>query len=485
MTDVSRSQIYALATDKYRQLVTNMVDLLLEQANRHFVIGFSIHNDHFVFALLDHEGLYHCFIEHAVSSENLHRILALWDTMRSASIYELGHSPLFHYHFHFPSGNLVVDQLIIPPNLSHDGLGQTFNVKGLPINPMTHIPFHRATAVWEVELAGAPRGDSDKSLYAKLQWVAEDRVGREVAALRQLADGGASLPSWAPKLVAWLITQRLTCQLPLSDFRQMDPFGRSTKRIRTARHVEVIVTETLADGQRLSHSHATTDTILSIAEQLFIAINEALMRNVLHRDISSGNVLSTPDGRLVWIDWECAAPVDTAGSSRQRTGTIDTMSIDVLEASPGVHSEHQELESGVYLIWKYTMTSKRLEIKPEDKAIFKDRKDKYGWEARVDPNTLADSRSNMWGQAARIGPPRSRRATARDLVMMAKSVPAEVATIHALSQIPPLNPNEKLGSGRPIRDLYDEALPVIIKVCREMRNGGGMRWATELRIVPS
>lgn len=472
----------ALGTPKYRQHVTNMVDLLIEQPSRHFVVGFSIHGDHLVFSLLDREGLYHCYVENAVSSENLHQVLALWEVLRSSSVYELGHSPLFHYRFELPSGDLIAERLTFPEHMMDDGASKEFKIIGGPINQMTHIPFHRATAVWKVEPVNIPMPGPRAAMYAKLQWVAEDRVGREVTALQQLAAAGP-LPSWAPKLVAWLITKRLGCQLPSDKFHQGDPFGRPTKRIRTARHIEILITQTLADGRRLAHTDVDTHTIVSIARQLFEAIAFAYKRNVLHRDISSGNVLFTPDGKLVWIDWECATPVGSIARSLERTGTLDTMSVRALRGSPFVHLPHQELESGVYLIWKLVMTNKRLIIRRKDESLFTETSKSYFWEVAAEPVMVANSRIAMWGENALVESlVDSDGGVAVDLIMMAYSLPVEVFLVHGWSQIPSLNPNALRKKDLTFQERFYSSLSAIFSVIEQV-DGSGKSWAAEMGIA--
>lgn len=88
--------------------------------------------------------------------------------------------------------------------------------------------------------------------------------------------------------------------------------------------------------------------------------------------INLGNVVCSTEGEieLVWIDWECATPVGSIARSLERIGTIDTMSVEALEGFSVVHEPYQELESGVYLVWKLTMTNRRLVIRAEDKAKF-------------------------------------------------------------------------------------------------------------------
>lgn len=227
---------------------------------------------------------------------------------------------------------------------------------------------------------------------------------------------------------------------------------------------------------------------MSMARQLFEAIGVAFERNVLHRDISSGNVLCAPDGRLVWIDWECAAPVGSESrarfGSRQRTGTLDTMSIEALEGFPFVYLPQQELESGVYLMWKLIMTNKRLRIRVEDISMFTTRRKLYYWEVVPDsPVQVAQSRNAMWGRNALIEPiDGPAGGTGRDLAMMAKSLPVEVFLIHESSQIQDLHPLSQQKKGVFIEVRFYDLQSALFSIA-EQANGRGKTWAAEMGIA--
>lgn len=147
---------------------------------------------------------------------------------------------------------------------------------------------------------------------------------------------------------------------------------------------------------------------------------------------------------LVWIDWECATPVGSIARSLERIGTIDTMSVQALEGFSVVHEPYQELESGEYLVWKLTMTNRRLVIRAEDKTKFAERWELYYWEVPGAPGMVAKTRRAMWGEDVLIEAPLSQvGGTGRDLIMMAKSLPVEIFFIHGCSQIPELYPRAK------------------------------------------
>ncbi|KAK4048749.1 hypothetical protein OIV83_004515 [Microbotryomycetes sp. JL201] len=83
--------------------------------------------------------------------------------------------------------------------------------------------------------------------------------------------------------------------------------------------------------------------------------------DVLHRDISTGNVLHF-EGHLVLSDYDCAWTVTLKSSSdqrRQRTGTLDTMAADVLRSCVPTlrrldfrHELRHDIESAVYVLLK-------------------------------------------------------------------------------------------------------------------------------------
>ncbi|KIJ09577.1 hypothetical protein PAXINDRAFT_172454, partial [Paxillus involutus ATCC 200175] len=75
--------------------------------------------------------------------------------------------------------------------------------------------------------------------------------------------------------------------------------------------------------------------------------------NLLHRDISTGNIILTDDGEGLLIDWELAKKVDeNAARRRERTGTWQFMSA-VLLRNPGMtHTLQDDIESFLHvLVW--------------------------------------------------------------------------------------------------------------------------------------
>lgn len=443
VTPLKQNGVSNLTSEKYRQLVTNMVDLLVEQPHRLFVAGISVHGQSFVLSILDHEGLHHCLVPSVASTDQLAQFHALMHVLRTASIYELGFSPLFEYSC-TSSGDLVPSCLHIPSDLAQDVGGtasrdtQVFKILGDPINSMLRSPFHRATVVWMAERvhtfletqtnldgAGEP-----KALYIKVQWVAEDRVGREPRAIRHLTS--TSQPVWAPRLITSLVTDRLACQLPGRLFPPFVSEPMAERRSATARHIEVLVTETLAGGAPISQRTPTTELFAKAFIQLVEAVEFACQRGIMHRDISSGNVLITPDGQLVWIDWECAVTLDASASSQQRTGTLETMSTEALQGGPFLHRPRHDLESVVYLMWRSGMHPSRLKLSDELQryraAVLGSAEDFR------DPIMLSGKHAALWA----INPERK----ALSVVALLKNLPDSFASLlRQASHIPEIDPN--------------------------------------------
>ncbi|KAH7086671.1 hypothetical protein BKA62DRAFT_678208 [Auriculariales sp. MPI-PUGE-AT-0066] len=84
--------------------------------------------------------------------------------------------------------------------------------------------------------------------------------------------------------------------------------------------------------------------------------------DIVHRDISFGNVLVNPDNTLLLVDWECAKGHDLP-PSKHIIGTVDTMAIALLPDPDRLSSSRQiphtcpwhDLETAAYLISKTIM----------------------------------------------------------------------------------------------------------------------------------
>ncbi|KAH9946077.1 uncharacterized protein BXZ73DRAFT_37541, partial [Epithele typhae] len=96
------------------------------------------------------------------------------------------------------------------------------------------------------------------------------------------------------------------------------------------------------------------------------AHSSAIKANILHRDISGGNIIIVPRvinnhrfRRLVWegmlIDWELAKRIDMLHVRRQlwRTGTMQSMSVAMLLSSGKVSEVSDDLESFFYVLLYY------------------------------------------------------------------------------------------------------------------------------------
>ncbi|KAJ8521807.1 hypothetical protein ONZ45_g1544 [Pleurotus djamor] len=74
---------------------------------------------------------------------------------------------------------------------------------------------------------------------------------------------------------------------------------------------------------------------------------------ILHRDISSGNILILPDGSGLLIDWDLAkevAKLGGPGRTPERTGTWAFMSIKLSSKPDKIHSVYNDIESFFWVI---------------------------------------------------------------------------------------------------------------------------------------
>ncbi|KAF9234156.1 hypothetical protein BU15DRAFT_52925 [Melanogaster broomeanus] len=83
---------------------------------------------------------------------------------------------------------------------------------------------------------------------------------------------------------------------------------------------------------------------------------------LLHRDISPGNIILTEDGRGLLIDWELAKTVGEIGNRRrERTGTWQFMSAALLRKPGKLHMLEDDIESFIHVLgWttiKYVPTT--------------------------------------------------------------------------------------------------------------------------------
>ncbi|KAA1467181.1 hypothetical protein DENSPDRAFT_812650 [Dentipellis sp. KUC8613] len=108
------------------------------------------------------------------------------------------------------------------------------------------------------------------------------------------------------------------------------------------------------------HEYRSTQELCRVVRDALIALGEACKRaNILHRDISGGNVLITEDGRGVLIDWDLSKEVKEGSTPRRewRTGTWRFISIALLREKrrKEIHEHCDDLESILWLVTYYAL----------------------------------------------------------------------------------------------------------------------------------
>ncbi|KAF5371049.1 hypothetical protein D9757_010299 [Collybiopsis confluens] len=131
-----------------------------------------------------------------------------------------------------------------------------------------------------------------------------------------------------------------------------EPFlERKTRRIH---HHYRLVLDTV--GRPLTHFDSTwqlVNVILDAMDAHYKAVDRC---SLLHRDISSGNIVITDQGRGMLIDWELSKKVPGLDArTYERTGTHQFRSVRLLQATPKSnvpHSQGDDIESFLWvLIW--------------------------------------------------------------------------------------------------------------------------------------
>ncbi|KAK7034565.1 hypothetical protein VNI00_012412 [Paramarasmius palmivorus] len=137
---------------------------------------------------------------------------------------------------------------------------------------------------------------------------------------------------------------------------QTQRFARRTKeplgRLRGHRHSRLVLKEV---GRDLSSFEYTGEIVSAVADAVEAHQDAYEKAQVLHRDISAGNILITDDGRGLLIDWDLSKPLSQMGVPRQveRTGTWQFMAARLLRRPvPSTHVLADDLESFYHvLVW--------------------------------------------------------------------------------------------------------------------------------------
>ncbi|KAI5477932.1 Pkinase-fungal domain-containing protein [Pseudohyphozyma bogoriensis] len=332
--------------------------------------------------------------------DNIHRLAALLETLRTASIYQLGLCPLVDYSFTSELGEITPKALHLPPSSNTTG-SSTATINLFPDRRLSYRrshPFGRSTLV----LAGRIE-ESQKDVVVKFAQVADTRVGREAEMTGSLFRDAANPPTYAVEAIHSYVSPRRLPELPpgatpsidgnRGPFRYVSPRAESRVISIVPRHLGIIVFDSTPDAV---HSHKASSAVefVDVLISLFEAILDAFERGVMHGDISSANVLITSDGKLRLIDWEVARWYGAPALDGTVTGTLDTMSISRLRGDP-FGLPHDDIESAVYVAVKtLTMSFKPLERDAEAWSTYLGT---LKWnDPVVTPADLVGARRSMW-----------------------------------------------------------------------------------------
>ncbi|ETW82699.1 hypothetical protein HETIRDRAFT_382749 [Heterobasidion irregulare TC 32-1] len=198
--------------------------------------------------------------------------------------------------------------------------------------------------------------ETGELVYLKDTWRYEaDRMKKEGDTYRKLAANGVShIPRVA--CAGDVEGQRTRTH----DFTDED-WCCGEPEVRQHRHYRLVLKDL---GRPLSEFNSTRELCQVLLEAI-IAHMEAFKVDVLHQDISGGNILITDDGHALLIDWELAKRVSEEKSPRQdwRTGTWQFISTAILENPRKVHELRDDLESFLHVLLyhsvRYSRTSGR------------------------------------------------------------------------------------------------------------------------------
>lgn len=334
---------------KVQQLVEGVMDQLIEQPSRGFAVGLGMFGEHAVLVLMDSETLriarWKCW-----TTVGLQQLGALYSTFLCTSPYMLGLCPLF-FDSLMVTSTTDYDPTIFDPDSSPCSLEPD------SISYASTQPFHRRPAINRV------MNKSPAVMEARVIKVAQQaQYGQEASALeaiQQFVDPVQALS--LPKLLSSYTFERLLYQVNEETIQAFQLEATDNPIIR--RHLEVTVTSTPSRGDLFDRSSTTAQDLFLLFDSLIKTV-KSLWPRVIHRDISSNNVLKMASGGFCLIDFDCAKIVDPdeVGKGQVikavRTGTQDTMSIMLLRASqltvltPEKYTLNQEFESIAYLFWK-------------------------------------------------------------------------------------------------------------------------------------
>ncbi|KAK4053186.1 hypothetical protein OIV83_001921 [Microbotryomycetes sp. JL201] len=317
---------------KLQQLASMLIAVMATQPFRTHVPGLAICKDTATLMLLSREAFFVASLAHCWSNKAA-ELAALATTLLNLETWQIGLFPLFRY-------SLTPQHGLSPSHLRTDALPQHVldfyamrafeDIRVLRQVSPHHSPFSRGTLV-----VGFER-QTLATLILKRQAVALDRRQRESKIWEAIdASAGKLARNTLGKLSRVLATVEVAPTRKLALLPDDAMVARQYTIVlyrnpSTPRAAQALLPRPVSD-----HPGPTPTQLLCLIKQAFDVLSDLYWSaGVLHCDISTNNVLHC-DGSLVLADWDCAivandsAPV---GSRSERTGTMDTMAINVLDA---------------------------------------------------------------------------------------------------------------------------------------------------------
>ncbi|KAF7298857.1 hypothetical protein MIND_00833500 [Mycena indigotica] len=380
---------------KYQQAITNAADLLTMQSTRFYIPTLSFHGRgrkaKLFVSILNQDRLEFTVVEDCFGSQ-LSTVSALLALFQRASLYELGFSPLFTYSFTTPRPEFSLGDAM--PHVIHLPEFPEIDLTGRRLSQLRTRPFGRSTLVLE-----GVHSDPTKIWVIKLTFIVDNHAWREKIVLDALCSDSNS-PHYVPKLVAWFTavgSHYPTCNhgsQSLKTSRERPAAGTLSLPPLIPRHLEAMAFESPRDTRKLIELE--TSELIDIAIEIFLALLDTFKRHIIHRDVSSGNLLAVAQ-RILVIDWETGRIFESEPlqSGTEVTGTLDTMAVLALKKTLNP-LPHDDVESAAYVLLK-ALTQGFQRHNPLCPPEWQECLAKYRWDnGDSQPFDLIASRLNLW-----------------------------------------------------------------------------------------